>query len=408
MKPQSFLKIGWTENFFDLVHNETKLSCIWKLNHNVLKNAIRITGDCQCNAKLLAKTMEENKMSVHITNIDPNFVHKGTRKLKGSLKEKALELLEKKTPLLSRLEMVDASVENIDDHIPPTIPGLSQLKQLRYTESVKAMPDKNVMKSLNKMKTLTPDLIFEIGYNPFYVFYNVPIQREWYRRESMINRMCLCVDATGSLIIPPEESTDSHGTGKKKHIFLYNLMAKREEGKSVTIHQAISQTQNTSFIVYWLSRWFEFSQKPPAEIVCDQSRALINAILRTFTSCKNLDTYVKRCLSALDNNGELPEIFLRFDRSHIVNNMKKRITNTDFRKEKLFQNVFGYLIQCNDMNEVKKIVTNLFTTIYNKYDGVSTWPAEKANKFLMTLATQHMISMYHQQYKFSIIFYFNL
>lgn len=166
---KEFLKIGWTEVFFDFVFKATKLQCIWKFNHHVT-TTIHITGECQCGATLNAEVLGEN-VHLHIKNLDDKYVHKGSRKLKGPAKQKALEYMKTDTPFIARLKTIDESVsDSAIDPIPPNITALDNYRQLKYTESLKQLCDRDVMKSLGNMKSNLPDFIYDIGYSPFFVF----------------------------------------------------------------------------------------------------------------------------------------------------------------------------------------------------------------------------------------------
>lgn len=151
--------------------------------------------------------------------------------------------------------------------------------------------------------------------------------------------MEISIDATDSFISPPEESECSEGKTKKKHVFLYNIMVKSDT-KSLPMNQMMSQNHTGDWIAYWLKCWIRMVGQRPAEIVCDQSKALINAILNAFTSCSNVGMYINRCLTYLSSHEkstqQLPESFIRFDRSHIVQYFKRKIKDDDLRKARLF------------------------------------------------------------------------
>lgn len=141
------------------------------------------------------------------------------------------------------------------------------------------------------------DTILDVGCSPFFVDYQLPIQRQLYIKECQINKkIAVSVDATGSLIKPPENSEISAKTQKPKHIFLYNMMGKTEL-KSTPICQIISQRHTARFIRNWLENTFS-KMPPPFEVVCDGSKALIlkeyiRACIGSFKDIRMLDaTYV--------------------------------------------------------------------------------------------------------------------
>lgn len=174
-------------------------------------------------------------------------------------------------------------------------------------------------------------------------------------------------------------------------------MAKNPNSKSLPVNQMLSQDQSSDFISFWLKRWLRDVKKLPIEVTIDQSKALLNAVIDAFTSCKNVGTYINQCLKYLHGGKNvrdcLPEVYIRFDRSHIVQYFTKKIKDADMRKTRLFRSVFGYLIQCKDFKVAKKIITDLFTLMKNQYIGCDSkrkpYPAEAAYRNLIELCATH-------------------
>lgn len=127
--------------------------------------------------------------------------------------------------------------------------------------------------------------------------------------------------------------------------------------------------------------------------MCDESKALLKALSAAFTHIESVKDYINACMSSLLHGTEPPKCFLRVDRSHFVKNTTRKIKYRDFRKQRLFRGVFGYLIQCNSFSSARNIILDFFTVILNENDGDDELgvplPSEKARIRLFTLCCTH-------------------
>lgn len=109
--------------------------------------------------------------------------------------------------------------------------------------------------------------------------------------------------------------------------------------------------------------------KPPLEIVYDESKALLKAICRKFAKTTDLNDYVSQCMSALLEDKPTPSCYVWVDRSHFVKNFARKIKDRDFRRRQFFHGVVGYLIKCENFEVAKRIISDFFTVILNRFDG---------------------------------------
>lgn len=152
-----------------------------------------------------------------------------------------------------------------------------------------------------------------------------------------------------------------HTSQKLKHVFLYTIMAKTN-GASIPISQMISQRHTARFISYWLGECFyKMPILPtPSEVVCDDSKAFMLALVKTFTNHQSVKEYIRACIRSLEFGCPPPDCFLRKDRSHFVKNLIHIIANKDVGKRDFYRSIFGFLIQCENFQQAKDIIFDFF------------------------------------------------
>lgn len=399
------LQKGWSSRFCELIWTATKIRCTWSFKSVWKRSEVcLLKGACsECGAEFHG-TLQNDQMRVLIKKYRRSYNHKTTRQLTGAERESAYQGLSGKSALAVRSEIVNKTM-TAGDELAPIVPSLAVLRQAKYKKSIADLPNIDPVKSITNWKnSILKNTISFVGSNPFFVFYTTPVQREWYRLESKQHRMAISIDATGSLVIPPKDSEISSRTGQLKHVFLYNIVAKVPNRKSVPVHQMLSQKHTASFIAYWLSVWRDSvaSAGVPLEVTCDESKALQLAVVKTFTSCSNMSDYIDKCTISLMTNSDPPECYIRNDRSHVIKIMSRKLKETDKRKEKLSRSVFGFLIQCDNFDVAREIITDFFTIVLNEYDGCNSnnmpLPAEVSRNRLTTLCSTHEIDDYDKEY----------
>lgn len=166
----------------------------------------------------------------------------------------------------------------------------------------------------------------------------------------------------------------------------------KTKSKSLPIAQMVSQDQTSEFIALFLQKIFK-RLKPPNEVVSDESKALLKAITKTFTECSSLKSYITSCMSSLEYETTPPSCYIRIDRAHFVKNTTRKVKYHDYRKQNFFRCVLGYLISCNSFETAKKVISDFFTLILNRYDGYdesqAELPAESAKRRLLALCSSH-------------------
>lgn len=85
----------------------------------------------------------------------------------------------------------------------------------------------------------------------------------------------------------------------------------------------LSERHNNIAIYNWLANWLSNDVPHPKETVCDQSLALLSAIVQCFTQYSNLNDYINICADLILGNLQtdsywLPRCFIRIDVAHFI------------------------------------------------------------------------------------------
>lgn len=390
---KDMVESGWTSKLAIFLFENTKVSCKFQFKHIwILNNGIVSTkGRCECKSFAEIKS-NQNILDVEISNIDNNFKHTHKYQVRGEFKKNLAEKLKCGSALSVGTDIITDFIpdnESLPTSFVPVVPSGNALRILKHKSHKREGDTIDII--LDWKENAYKNVITAVCNSPFYIFYRTKLQMAWYLTESKKRNISISIDATGCVVRPPPQSQKMEGSDKLKHVFLYSIMAKGAS-KSVPIAQMITQDQSSEFIGFFLEKTFK-NQKSPREVVCDESKALLKAITKTFTNCYNVENYISTCMSSLLNGTAPPICSMRIDRSHFVKNITRKIKHKDTRKRNFFRYVIGYLIQCDCFLAARNIILDFFTLILNENHGNDELgvelPAESAKKRLLSLISSH-------------------
>jgi len=110
---------------------------------------------------------------------------------------------------------------------------------------------------------------------------------------------------------------------KTKSLFLYEILV-YDATKKHTFTVSNMIRLGTNIVIFnWFARWLSCNVPSPKETVCDQSLALISAIVQCFTQYSSLQEYLNVCadltLNQLDSDSHwLTRCFVRTDFAHFI------------------------------------------------------------------------------------------
>lgn len=391
--PTNIVKSGWASRLAMFLFQKLNLNCKFDFKNIWIKNdkTVRTMGKCECQGEIHV-TYREGCVFVDAKNMKNDFEHKRRYQIRGEFKAKLLQNLEHASAQSSQMKVTNELISNdteLNTEFNPFLPKSSTIRNVKYRALQKKADPIDVL--LEWKYSIFQDDISAIGLSPFFVFYRSKLQLAWYIVESKKHPICITLDATGSVINPPLRSQRKDGSEQLKHVFFYTIMVKTHN-KSVPIAQMISQDQTSEFITLFLRKMFK-KVRQPAEVVCDESKALLKALAQTFTGFDRIEDYVSACMSAHLIGSQAPLCYFRIDRSHFIKNLTRKVKYRNFHKQKLIRGIFGYLIQCNCFATVKNVVLDFFTLILSEYDGIAqdgvALPSEEAKKRLLSLCSTH-------------------
>lgn len=195
----------------------------------------------------------------------------------------------------------------------------------------------------------------------------------------MANIEFFCMFYTSTGLRPPikEQPTTSP-------IFLYVITC-HGTNRSFPVAQMLSQMHNIPWIRYWLSTWLE-DNKRPDEIIVDESAALMGAIVCAFTKYQTTNEYLSACMNALLHDTELPQVYMRLDRSHFIKSIFRNVRHGFKATIALITGVLGYLVMCSNYREARKIIRALFTVVLNEFKSAKV---DECAKWLKELVFTH-------------------
>lgn len=152
----------------------------------------------------------------------------------------------------------------------------------------------------------------------------------------------------------------------------------------------LTQSHSMDSIESWLRDWVRNNQ-PPGEVTIDESAALMGAIVKIFTQFSGTNEYLDACMRSLllNRDEDLPNCFIRIDRSHFVKSILRNVQKGLEQTKRLIRGVLGYLITCYSFKEAESIISSLFTLICNQY---SSEHVDEAYKACLLLVRTHEIS----------------
>lgn len=116
----------------------------------------------------------------------------------------------------------------------------------------------------------------------------------------------------------------------------------------------LSERHNTNIIQYWLMEWTRSGAPRPREVVCDFSRALLTAAVRSFTNYFTLDKYADACK---ENN--LPACYIRFDVAHFIKKYANFLKDSRPRIKQFYLSLLGQFILCRDIENAEDLLKGI-------------------------------------------------
>lgn len=359
------LKPGWTDTISEILLSGLDFPCVFSFEkHTVSMGDISTKANCECGTSLkLCSRSNLSQLNVKVLHVGTEIHSEKRRRLTGDRREYFAKKLENNNAynVLNDEALQDEQKTYGRGQRIKTNPTKNALNILRCRQRNQNALHESTVSAIRLMKHL-PEYdgdIKEFGSDPLHLIFWNKYQQFLYHQIRKKGKVCISIDATGSLISNQSLISDlklKH-TVTLPHAFLYLIMIKNGDSKSEPIGQFISADQHTRKIVYFLEVWKE-SFGTPNEITVDDSSALIKATIVAFTCCKTTDEYLERCQNILNGSGDNLECYIRLDVAHFVKNVvRNEVFKSMHPKLKQFYTcIIGLMMKCDSFYKIKEIV----------------------------------------------------
>lgn len=365
----------WAPLFKKIAFAISLMPCAWSIGRpRMAGNEITVNGHClqqNCDAKLFAYTENDHaKLIIHATPSKKSVIHEKKYQIRGEERKDILNML--KTDMA---KVVVAKIANeclrVGDIEPPFMPKDSTVRKIKSGRYDHLTFDSDPMISLREMKYTEPyqNSIGNIGMDPFDCSFCTPYQKELIRIETNRKRIVISYDATGIPVEAPKTSSYSLKHGRFKPIFLYVIMLLGKPGENMPVYQFLSQRQDATNIRFSLDTWRQkyLENKHPDEVITDAGPAVVLAGVKAFARCSSVEEYADKCYGALFRGKSKPFAYIRLDRAHTVHTLLGMLKGLDRNKKRLYSRILGLLLLCEDINEAKVIIENMFIVLLNRF-----------------------------------------
>ncbi|CAH1118235.1 unnamed protein product [Phaedon cochleariae] len=170
-------------------------------------------------------------------------------------------------------------------------------------------------------------------------------QLQAYKSICAAGNVCVCLDSTGSVVRKLKEPSFRI----PRHIFLHAIAVNTTSGQFTVAHM-LSEMSHTVALETWIKMWFRSGAPIPNQCVTDDSRALLNAVVRSFTALPSIEDYA----DALKDHEQI-KVYIRIDDEESFLELCST-TDEEYKKTQLEEQ------EINDVEASKnKITSNLWT-----------------------------------------------
>lgn len=300
----------------------------------------------------------------------------------------------------SFLQRKEASkLMNFGDCEPSHLPTLNALRLLKHKAYKKSLIDSDPLLAIARLKGSYPfnGIIRDVGYDKFFMHYWTASELNAYRTYARKEKHpCISIDATGGVV-----KRFTLQTGRETGaIFLYEVVVKdrKHSNSQFAVGHMLSERHSNIAIKGWLSEWLNNDIPLPKIVVVDQSKALIMAVVNTFTQYSTLNKYLAVCSALLRNevqSSEIPNCMIRLDFNHTMSLVSKwnEFNNASPRFKNFYMRSIGLIISCTDFNEAKHLLWCIFSTAFSETEGLKldkhSTSCEIAKSYLKNKISSH-------------------
>lgn len=315
------------------------------------------TGHCKCGSKLTCTILEHEESSqlvIIACMATDGSGECGKRQLRAHTRKKLVRAMEGVSTELFRSQLTDKLMDDDTSDEPPNLYTAKVLRKARFQARKAQFRHPDTIEGLKILKKSFDGQIREITDMPRKVHYWSDKQIKLNNELSKKEHLQISIDATGSIVHKIKRGDD-----QSPHIFLYvGLITPTTNVASFVAFSMFSERQDMLTIWEWLMRWTESGATPPKEVVCDSSKALLNACCLAFCDVKSIGEYANECFSP-----DLPKCYIRIDVAQYIKNWANFLKTETKTVKRFYMFAIGSLILCQSIADAEKMIKSLLITL---------------------------------------------
>ncbi|KAG5861870.1 hypothetical protein JTB14_024752 [Gonioctena quinquepunctata] len=360
-----FKKGQWEDYMSKLIWHSARLSCGFNFrNHyvNLSRNAGRFDGYCKCGS-IMKCSFDEIPFSKNVmakVEVTLGSGKCGKRWLREPLRSTVCTAIQYKSVETYRADKANEYMLSGDVE-PPIIPSSSVLRTAKSQHVTRNHLDPDPLKALVMMKYGGySNYIQDIGLDPFFIHYGTNHQLQAYKRLCAAGKVCVCLDSTGSIV----RKLKQPNYRIPKHIFLHAVAVNTTVGQFTVAHM-LSEVSHTVALETWLKMWLRSGAPIPSQCVTDDSKALLNAAVRSFTIFPSVEDYA----DALKNQHKV-NIYIRIDVAHFLKKYSVLLKAQPRRVKTFYLASIGQLIKCSNILDAETLMKAILVVSQSETEGI--------------------------------------
>lgn len=146
------------------------------------------------------------------------------------------------------------------------------------------------------------------------------------------------------------------------------------DGFQVPIYSMLSEMNDANWLTYWMSEWVRRTSDIPNQLTSDMSMALLNAAVKSFTSCGSVADYIDLMFGLLQGNTtnrQIPHCFVRIDIAHFMKNVTscEALRNKPKKMRDFFIRCVAMMLKIEDIELAKDHILSVLIVVTSSTEG---------------------------------------
>lgn len=147
------------------------------------------------------------------------------------------------------------------------------------------------------------------------------------------------------------------------------------DGFQVPVQSMTSELNTANWLTYWMSDWVRETSEIPSQFTADMSLAILNAAVRSFTSCSSVADYINLMIDLVCKravNRPIPECFVRIDIAHFMKNVTscEALKNSPRKVRDFFIRCVAIMMKMDSIEEVRHHIYSVLIVATSSTEGM--------------------------------------